>query len=160
MTRSAFLVFLLAGARRKPGAERRIAPGFQLPTLQSQMVTLSELRGRVVLLNFWATWCGPCRQEIPWFMEFENTYGPQGLTVLGVAMDEEGAKVVAPYVARRNVNYAVLLGNEETARLYGGVKRLPVTVLIDRQGRIAFVSDGAVNRKQCQTEIEELLRES
>lgn len=141
-----------------PASEsRRTAPDFSLTDAMGRTVRLSDYRGRVVLLNFWATWCPPCKIEIPWFVEFENKYQAGGLTVLGVSMDEDGWKAVRPFLAARNINYTILLGNEEVSRLYGGIDSLPTTLLIGRDGRTEFYHAGLIGRAEYQTEILELL---
>jgi len=111
----------------------------------------------VVLLNFWATWCGPCKVEIPWFTEFQKQYQAQGFTVLGVSMDVEGWKVVKPYIAEQKVNYPIVLGNEAVNAAYGGIESLPTTLLIDRDGRIAFIHSGLIGKNEYRKEIVQLL---
>jgi len=133
------------------------APEFALKDSQGQDVKLSDYRGRVVLLNFWATWCGPCQVEIPWFVEFENKYQAAGFTVLGVSMDEEGWKVVRPFLAAKQVNYPVVLGDEKVNQLYGGIESLPTTLVLDREGRIVFIHSGLVARDEYRKEIEQLI---
>ena len=88
------------GTKQPDGVARAVAPesSLQIPTLEGSTVTVDQYRGKVVLVNFWATWCAPCRTEIPWLIEFNQKYGPKGLVILGVAMDDEGNKVVQPYV--------------------------------------------------------------
>ncbi len=117
---------------------RKLAPDFTLTDANGNSVKLSDYRGKVVLLNFWATWCGPCQVEIPWFMEFEQEYKSKGFEVVGVAMDDDGWKMIKPYVAEHKVNYRVLLGNDSVTQLYGGVDSLPTTFIIDRDGKFAF----------------------
>ena len=112
------------------------APEFTLQDGNGQTVRLSDYKGKVVLLDFWATWCGPCKIEIPWFMEFEQQFKDRGFAVLGVSMDDDGWKVVNPYVKNMKINYRVLLGNDQVGALYGGLDSLPTTFLIDRQGKI------------------------
>jgi cytochrome c biogenesis protein CcmG/thiol:disulfide interchange protein DsbE len=136
---------------------RRTAPDFTLRDATGRTVRLSDYRGRVVLLNFWATWCPPCKIEIPWFVEFQNKYQADGLTVLGVSMDEDGWKAVRPFLAARNINYTILLGNEDVSRLYGGIDSLPTTLLIGRDGRTEFYHAGLIPRAEYRTEIQELL---
>jgi len=119
-------------------------------------VHLSDFRGKVVILDFWATWCGPCKVEIPWFIEFQSQHR-DGLAVLGVSMDDEGWEVVKPFVAKAKMNYRVLIGNDQTSQAYGGIDALPTTFLIDRAGRIAAVHVGLVNRKDFENGIEQLL---
>lgn len=141
----------------KAEKDRKVAPDFGLKDVNGRTVRLSDYRGKVVLLNFWATWCGPCKIEIPWFMEFEQKHKDQGFAVLGVAMDDDGWDAVKPYLERQRVNYRVLMGTPELAELYGGVESLPTTFLIDREGRIATVHIGLVGKRDYQDDIDQLL---
>jgi len=142
----------------KPDHERKPAPDFTLRDSNGSQVKLSDYRGKVVLLDFWATWCGPCKVEIPWFMEFEKTYKDQGFAVLGVSMDEDGWNAVKPYIQEHKMNYRVLLGDDATSQIYGGLDSLPTTFLIDRAGRIAKVHIGLETGKDgFQHEISSLL---
>jgi cytochrome c biogenesis protein CcmG/thiol:disulfide interchange protein DsbE len=118
---------------------------------------LSDLKGKVVLLNFWATWCGPCKIEIPWFIEFEQKYKDKGFAVLGVSMDEDGWKDVKPYVDAKKINYRVVVGDDTTATLYGGVDSLPTTFILDRDGKIAAVHVGLVSKADYASDIEQVL---
>jgi thiol-disulfide isomerase/thioredoxin len=111
-----------------------------------------------VLLNFWATTCGGCKVEIPWFMELQDRYQNRGFTVIGVAMDDDGWKSVKPYLQRKPFNYPIVVGNENVARLYGGVAELPMTMLIDRDGAIAASYTGIVDKERCETQIRALLK--
>jgi peroxiredoxin len=108
-------------------------------------------------LNFWATWCGPCKIEIPWFADFEQKYKDRGFAVLGVAMDEEGWEVIKPYLEQSKVNYRVILGNDTVAGLYGGVESLPTTFVLDRNGKIASTHVGLVSKSDYENEIMQLL---
>ncbi len=141
----------------KPAKERRPAPDFALKDENGATVRLSDYRGKVVLLNFWATWCGPCKIEIPWFVEFESKYKDQGFAVIGVSMDEGGWDDVKPYLRRAKVNYRVVIGDEEVALKYGSVEALPTSFLIDREGLIAAVHVGLVPKSDYQKSIEALL---
>ena len=143
----------------KPEKDRRPAPDFTLKDADGKSVKLSDYRGKVVLLNFWATWCGPCKVEIPWFIEFEQKHKDNGFAVVGVSMDEDGWEVVKPYIEARRVNYRVLLGDDATAQNYGGVESLPTSFLIDRQGRVASVHIGLVGKSSYQNEIIQLLED-
>jgi cytochrome c biogenesis protein CcmG/thiol:disulfide interchange protein DsbE len=147
-----------AGAAKKvkSEAERKPAPDFALKDVNGATVRLSDYRGKVVLLNFWATWCGPCKIEIPWFIEFEQKHKDRGFAVLGISMDD-GWEVVRPFLARMNVNYRTVLGDEMVAELYGGVASLPTSFLIDREGRIVSAHLGLVNKSVYEDEIEQLL---
>lgn len=141
----------------KAEKERKAAPNFTLKDANGKDVSLAEYKGKVVLLNFWATWCGPCKIEIPWFIEFEQKYKDRGFAVLGVSMDEEGWEVVKPYINDHHVNYRMVVGNDEVGNLYGGVESLPTTFLIDRSGRIASTHVGLVGKDDYQDEILHLL---
>lgn len=142
----------------KPAAKRNPAPGFTLKDADGRDVKLADLKGKVVLLNFWATWCGPCKFEIPWFVEFEKRYKDQGFAVLGVSLDEEGWEVVKPYIQEKGVNYRVVIGSEEVSMKYGGVDSLPMTFMIDREGRIASVHIGLQAKSAFENDIQALLQ--
>ena len=141
----------------RPAKDRKKAPDFKLKDSDGKLVSLASYKGKTILLNFWATWCGPCKVEIPWFIEFENKYKDKGLAVLGVAMDEEGWEVIKPYIAEKKVNYRILAGDDSTAQLYGGVDSLPTTFLIDKDGMIAGVHVGLVSKSEYEKDIQALL---
>jgi len=122
------------GARSVAATKGRNAPDFVLTDLQGNNVKLSDLRGKAVVLNFWATWCPPCKQEIPWFVDIQKRYGSQGLQVVGVSMDDGDQKDVARFAAENSINYPILLGKEKVAEQYGGIDYLPTTFYIDRNG--------------------------
>lgn len=141
----------------KPLAARQTAPTFSLKDANGATVTPAEYKGKVVLLNFWATWCVPCKAEIPWFQEFEAKFKNRGFAVLGVSLDEEGWDVVKPYVAERKIAYRMVIGSEEVSSIYGGIDSLPTTFIIDKEGKIAAVHTGLVSKATYQKEIEDLL---
>ena len=118
---------------------------------------MSDYKGKVVLLNFWATWCGPCKIEIPWFMDFEQNYKDKNFAVLGVSLDEDGWDAVKPYIAQKKINYRVVIGTEQVAQLYGEVDSLPTTFMIDREGRVAAVHVGLVSKSDYIHDIVQLL---
>ena len=142
----------------KPDKDRKPAPEFTLKDANGKTVHLSDYKGKVVLLDFFATWCGPCKIEIPWFMEMERKNKDRGFAVLGVAMDDEGWEIVKPFLADLGVNYRVVIGNDATAGMYGGVDALPTTFLIDKEGRIAAVHVGLASKKDFEDGIEQLLQ--
>src|SRR5690348_16068937 len=116
-----------AEAAVKPEKDRKAAPEFTLKDANGQTVHIADYKGKVVLLDFWATWCAPCKIEIPWFMEFEQQFKDRGFAVLGVAMDDDGWPTVKPYIQDLKMNYRIVLGNEHVGDLYGGVESLPTT---------------------------------
>ena len=138
---------------------RKAAPGFTLTDSTGAPVRLSGYQGRVVVLDFWATWCGGCKVEIPWYMEFQNRYKDRGLVVIGVSMDEDGWKSVQPFLEEHKLNYPVVIGSQDVAKLYGGVSSLPMTLLIDRQGKIADSQVGMVDKAAFEGEIQALLQD-
>jgi peroxiredoxin len=142
-----------------PDNARKPAPDFILNDASGKPVRLSGFRGKIVLLNFWATWCGGCKVEIPRFIDFQRTFAGRGFQVLGVSFDDDGWKLVKPYIAAQQVNYPVMIGDPHLAGLYGGVEALPVTLLIDKAGRIAATHLGVVRQSDYRAEIEKLLSE-
>jgi len=134
--------------------------------LQGNKVSLSSLKGKMVLVNFWATWCEPCRVEIPWMIDFQRKYGSKGFTMLGVAMDDDGKKVVDPFVQKTQfdvdgsataMDYPIVLGNDEIASKFGGLIGLPTSVLISRDGKVIKRYIGLVNQKDLDKEIQSQL---
>ncbi|HEX5226806.1 MAG TPA: TlpA disulfide reductase family protein [Bryobacteraceae bacterium] len=122
-------------------------PMFSLKDANGQSVHPADYKGKVLLLDFWATWCGPCKIEIPWFIDFERQFKDQGFAVLGVSMDEDGWKAIKPYMDSMKMNYRVALGDDDVSTAYGGLDSLPTTLLIDRQGNIASVHVGVTMGK-------------
>jgi thiol-disulfide isomerase/thioredoxin len=122
------------------------APDFTLESLEGKNIQLSGYKGQAVLLNFWATWCGPCKVEMPWFVELQKEYGPQGLQIVGVAMDDSSKEDIAKFVKEMGVNYPILLGKEAVGDQYGGVNVLPTTFFIDRDGKIVAREFGLQSR--------------
>ena len=143
-----------AGAPTEPAGE---LPEILLKDLSGREVSLSSYRGKVLLVDFWATWCGPCEAAIPHLMKLQERYRDQGVTVLGIALDVGGAKVVTPYVEERKVNYPILLGDESTARAFGGIPGVPTSFIIDRSGRIVHRYVGLVDQDAYADLIQTLL---
>jgi cytochrome c biogenesis protein CcmG/thiol:disulfide interchange protein DsbE len=139
-------------------ARQRPTPDFALKDATGQTVQLSDYHGKVVLLNFWATWCAPCKVEIPWFMEFQREYKDRDLVVLGVSMDEDGWDSVRPYMKEHTFNYRIVIGNDDVGKLFGEIDDLPTTFLIDRGGHIAQKHVGLVSKNDYQNEIAALLK--
>ena len=136
--------------------EHPAAPDFSLTDIAGRKLALGNYRGKVVLLDFWATWCGPCRFEIPAFVELQNRYGAQGLAVIGISMDD-GPDPVVEFYRQFKMNYPVAVGNERLGELYGGILGLPTTFLIGRDGRIYAKHVGATDPAVFEDEIKKLL---
>ncbi len=146
-----------ARANLTPEKSRKPAPDFTLTDDSGKLLRLSNLRGRVVLLNFWATWCHGCKTEIPWFVEFQQAYRNRGFVVLGVSRDDDGWQSVRPYISQKKINYRMAIGTGAIAAMYGADQSLPITLIIDKAGRIAATHAGVVRKSDCQAEIEALL---
>lgn len=136
---------------------RTPAPDWKLTDLSGKRVSFSDFRGKVVILDFWATWCAPCRVEIPHFVELQKQYGDKGLTVIGVSLDEQGPEIVKKFVKQLGVSYPIVIGNEKVAEAYGGIIAIPTTFVIDRQGRIVSQHMGYNDKATFEKEIQSLL---
>lgn len=133
------------------------APDFSLVSLDGRKVSLSEFRGKAVLLNFWATWCPPCKVEMPWFVDLQRQYGKDGLVVLGVAMDDSEPATIAKFASSMGVNYPVLLGTDKVSDDYGDVQYLPTTFYIGRDGMIVDKMTGLLDRKDIEGAVKKAL---
>jgi len=133
-----------------------VAPDFSLESLEGKTMRLSDFRGKAVLLNFWATWCGPCKIEMPWFVELQQKYGSQGLQVVGVAMDDASKEDIAKFAKEMGVNYPVLIGKEAVGDSYGGIPALPETFFIGRDGKVV----GKILGLRGKAEIEDAIKKA
>ncbi len=138
--------------------ELRVAPDFALTDLSGQSIKLSDFRGKVILLDFWASWCEPCKTEIPHFIDMQNRYASQGLQVIGISMDDE-EKPVRDFQQQFKMNYPVAIGNAKLAESYGGILGLPITFVIDHQGRIYKRHIGQTEPSVFEGEVRKLLGE-
>lgn len=134
----------------------RQAPDFVLEDLQGKKVKLSDFRGKAVLLNFWATWCGPCKVEMPWFVELQKQYGPQGLEIVGVALDDSGRDTISKFAKEMGVNYTILQGQDSVGDAYGAMG-LPTSYFIDRNGKIVESVSGLLARSEIEGDIKKAL---
>ena len=136
------------------------APDFTLTSLDGRKVKLSDFRGKAVLLNFWATWCPPCKVEMPWFGDLQKQYAKDGLVVLGVAMDDSEPAAIAKFASELGVNYPVLLGTDQVSDDYGDVQYLPTTFYIARDGTIVDKMTGLLDRKDIEEAVRKTLKYS
>jgi thiol-disulfide isomerase/thioredoxin len=175
------VIFLVAGmllaghfiSKRRPAAapagaaltsadpSGRLAPDFELKSIDGKSYKLADLRGKAVLLNFWATWCPPCKIEIPWFIELQKQYAGQGLIIVGVAMDDDSnkQKVVSDFANEMKIDYPILLGTDQVADQYGGVDALPTTFFIGRDGKIVRRVMGLAGHSEFEDDIQAALKE-
>jgi cytochrome c biogenesis protein CcmG/thiol:disulfide interchange protein DsbE len=137
---------------------RSLAPDFNLKDASGKDVKLADLKGKVVLVNFWATWCEGCQVEIPWFVEFQKQYASKGLVVVGISMDDDGWRSVKPWIEEKKVNYPIVIGNEGLGKQYGLDGGMPLTALVDREGRIADLHQGIVDKTAIEQRIRDLLQ--
>jgi thiol-disulfide isomerase/thioredoxin len=134
-----------------------LAPDFSLESLDGKSMKLSDLRGKAVLLNFWATWCAPCKIEMPWFVELQNQYGADGLQIVGVAMDDASKEDIAKFAKDMGVNYPILIGKEAVGDAYGGVPALPETFFIGRDGKLVDKIIGLKGKSEIEDSIKRAL---
>ena len=141
-------------------ADQDAAPFFTSTDLEGKAFDLSAYKGKVLVLNFWATWCGPCRREIPDFIQLQDEYGISGLQVVGIALDEQGAAIVKPFADKFKINYPVVVdAKSEVAGLYGQMNAIPVTIIVDRSGKIRSRQVGMRTKAQIEALAVPLLKE-
>lgn len=134
------------------------APDFTLKTIDGKTLRLSDFRGKAVVVNFWATWCQPCKIEMPWFVELQKQYGPSGLQILGISADEDTTvDELTKFSKDLGVNYPVLLGREDVEHAYGGIQFLPVTIYVDRDGNVVDKVFGLKGRGEIEDDIKKAL---
>ena len=145
------------GVKLRKESQRKRAPEFELNDGGGRLVRLSDYKGKVVLLDFWATWCVPCKASIPWISELSEKYRDAGLTVIGISMDEDGWQVVKPFIAKMQIPYPILLGTKRVGYLYGDLDMLPLAFFVDRNQRVAAIHLGTASRKEFERIIRALL---
>ena len=141
----------------EPRMRGKAAPQFTLTTLDGKKVSLKEFKGRPVLVNFWATWCAPCKLEMPWFEQFEHQYGGQGLEILGIAEDDAGKDEIAKAVKKVGVTYPILLTDGKVAPAYGGVDYLPMSFYVGRDGTVVEQTAGLASKDEIEANIRKIV---
>jgi peroxiredoxin len=157
-----FAVWLLGGSNSLASDTNqletvRLAPAWELPGLDGKTIRSSDFKGKVVVLDFWATWCPPCRAEIPGFIELQKKYATQGLAVVGISVDEAGLKAVKAFAEKNGINYPVVLADNKNVDAYGGIDGLPTTFIIDRNGHMVKQHLGFTTQAEFEKEVTPLL---
>jgi thiol-disulfide isomerase/thioredoxin len=157
-----FVTTLLALAVACEGEEKtktspNPAPNFSLVSLDGKKYALKDFKGKVLLLDFWATWCGPCRMEVPHLKELHTQYKDKGLRIVGVALDQQGETTVRPFVEKNEIPFLSLLGTNEIVQAYGNIRAIPTTFLIDKKGNIQKVYRGYTEKAVFEEDIKKLL---
>jgi thiol-disulfide isomerase/thioredoxin len=163
MVVSVMLAFGFNLARHAPKSSADVkfkngdAPDFTLQSLDGRTVHLTDYRGKAVVLNFWATWCAPCKIEMPWFVELQKQYGQEGLQFVGVAMDDANPREIAQFAEDMGVNYPILVGKESVGDAYGGIPFMPETFFITRDGKLVDKILGLKGRGEIEDDIKKIL---
>lgn len=142
-----------------PAAQQNsvMAPDFALPTTDGKTLKLSDLRGKIVILDFWATWCPPCRKGIPDLIDLKNKYGKKGLEIVGISVDTDTKNQVVPFMKEKGINYPVVYGNQSVYMQYGGIRAIPTTFVIDPHGKIVASYEGLVPKLAYENHIKKIL---
>ena len=149
--------FLFDGIQSHAADLKKAAPEWQLNDVDGKPVKLSDFKGKVVILDFWATWCPPCRAEIPGFVAIQKKYADKGLSVIGVSLDQQGPSVVKPFMRELGMNYPVVMGNPKIVGDYGGITEIPTTFVIDRRGNVVTAYEGVTDQATFESVIGPLL---
>lgn len=158
MLRSIALVLLLSTLPVIVAGQNEKAPALALKDLRGRYVRLSDYQGKVVLLNFWATWCPPCRAEMPDLIKMQRVYGRKGLQVIGITYPPEVIREVRQFIRKLGVNYPIALGTKETKTLFDETETLPVTIVIDREGNVRERIEGILLPEEFEQKIKPLLK--
>jgi peroxiredoxin len=155
---SLLLITLAIGFVSIALAQQQKASNFSLKAADRTSYELSKYKGKIVVVNFWATWCGPCRKEIPDFIEAYKKYKTKGLEIVGISLDQDGWTKVTPLVKQSNINYPVVLGDQQVVEDYGGFNAIPTTFIIDRNGNIVDQHTGTMTLKELESKLKPLLK--
>ncbi len=142
-----------------PGGDHEpvAVPALELTDLDGHTLSLAGLKGKVVIIDFWATWCPPCREAIPDLIDLKKQYGPRGLEVVGISLDENAERILPRFVHDFGINYPVVIGSEEIAAAFGGILGLPTTFIVDREGMVRSRFMGYIDRKRMEAALAGLL---
>ena len=140
-----------------PDLRGKQAPGFTLKTPEGKTVSLADYKGQAVLVNFWATWCAPCKIEMPWLIDLQKQYASRGFTILGISEDDPPFAGVAGFVAKNGMNYPVLLSNDDVSKSYGGIDALPTSYYVGRDGKVLFETAGLISKSEMESNIQKIL---
>lgn len=141
-----------------PNLRGKKAPQFTLRNMEGRKVSLEDYKGKAVLINFWATWCAPCKLEMPWFVELHKQYAPEGFEILGVSEDEPRDRPeIGKFAQKIGINYPILLGDDAASKAYGGVEFLPTSYYVGRNGKVIEETAGLVSRDEIEANIKKSL---
>lgn len=151
---AALALLAVTGAASMVG---QAVPALKFKDLSGQEVSFAALKGKVVVVDFWATWCGPCLQEIPGYIEMQKKYGPEGLVIVGISLDKKKPAEVKKFAEARGMNYPVVMGGFDTMDAFGGFDVIPTTFLIGRDGRILHQKSGAMAHEEYEALVKKAL---
>lgn len=160
LTVFAVLTTLLAVPRAAADADALLnqpAPAWTLKDLEGKAVSLADYKGKLVVIDFWATWCGPCRMEIPGYIELQKKYGKDGLVIIGVSLDQKGPAHVKKFVEKNGINYPVVMSTDALITTYGDFTSIPTTFLVDRSGKVIHTKSGAMDHAEYEVLVKKAL---